>query len=358
MEVVMAMVKQKGNILEVPVKQKRFGAQQIKEISVHNVGLSQRKESRSLFKTDQEIASGAPEEPGERLLERWTDDDEDKIGDLGQSSDHHWDQFEANEKLFGLKSTFQEDYEKCYTTELDKTSSFYLDRVDKAKKIASDIKKMPTRNVHRLEERDVVPQAEPSEEDRYSAVLREAPAGKAKEAEAPAKAASPPAEAPSPAAPPAAPSAAEAPPAQADTNMNPNASEFKPGSFLIAALSSQLQQPTAPNPVLQHYSAISEPPAQPWAAPPGHPRLSPPSHKPSPQIRHSHHTGSVLYTYNQPPQHPPHHPHHPPQYPPYGGTKYYNPGPYGLPTEEYYGSRVGGVVYYPVEYEYEEEYEY
>lgn len=44
-----------------------------------------------------------------------------------------WDQFAVNEKLFGVKTDFDENK---YTTELDKNSAFYKERIASADRIA------------------------------------------------------------------------------------------------------------------------------------------------------------------------------------------------------------------------------
>ncbi len=48
-----------------------------------------------------------------------------------------WDQFEANAKLFGVQTTYQEEF---YTTPLDRDSQFYHQRHKEAKRIAGEIK--------------------------------------------------------------------------------------------------------------------------------------------------------------------------------------------------------------------------
>lgn len=77
-----------------------------------------------------------------------------------------WNQFEANERLFGIKPEFNES---DYTTVLDKNSEFYLKNVAKAKKIEHDILTAKCSDRHRMEERGLI--SCENEEDRYSAVL-------------------------------------------------------------------------------------------------------------------------------------------------------------------------------------------
>ena len=48
----------------------------------------------------------------------------------------HWNQFEVNERKYGVKSSYNENY---YTTELDKTSMFYKENERNAAKMAKEI---------------------------------------------------------------------------------------------------------------------------------------------------------------------------------------------------------------------------
>ncbi|KAI8049179.1 LsmAD domain-containing protein [Syncephalis plumigaleata] len=132
------------------------------------------------FKTDTAI-TGKKGEVRERTLRKWADysDDEElaELGDWGvpdtSTSSQPWDQFEANKKLFGLKSDYNEE---IYTTKLDRNKPDYKEREKAAIKIANEILRSTTDNVHVAEERNQVTAAEDNmdEEDRYGAVLRAA----------------------------------------------------------------------------------------------------------------------------------------------------------------------------------------
>lgn len=50
-----------------------------------------------------------------------------------------WDQFAANEKLFGLKTDFDEE---IYTTTLNRSAPGYKDREKRAIKMANEIQKV------------------------------------------------------------------------------------------------------------------------------------------------------------------------------------------------------------------------
>ncbi|XP_057977688.1 polyadenylate-binding protein-interacting protein 3-like [Malania oleifera] len=112
----------------------------------------------------------------ERELERWVPDEDDpQCPELENIFDDHWnrnwDQFETNEALFGVKSTFDEE---LYTTKLEKGPQMReLER--EALRIAREIEAEETNDFHLAEERGIQPQEniDIDEETRYSSVLRE-----------------------------------------------------------------------------------------------------------------------------------------------------------------------------------------
>lgn len=112
----------------------------------------------------------------ERQLERWVpDDDAPECPELDNIFDGHWnrgwDQFEANETLFGVKSTFDED---LYTTKLERGPQ--MSELEKeALRIAREIEGEDTRDLHLAEERGIRlhENLEVDEETRFSAVVRE-----------------------------------------------------------------------------------------------------------------------------------------------------------------------------------------
>jgi PAB1-binding protein PBP1 len=56
---------------------------------------------------------------------------------FGPSSNNtSWDQFAANEKLFGVRTHFNED---VYTTKLDRSAADFKERERKAQRIADEI---------------------------------------------------------------------------------------------------------------------------------------------------------------------------------------------------------------------------
>jgi PAB1-binding protein PBP1 len=87
------------------------------------------------------------------------------------SNNTSWDQFTANEKLFGVKTGFDED---VYTTRLDRTAPDFKERERKAQRIANEIIGATTNNAHIAEERNMnlVDDSGMNEEEKYGAVVR------------------------------------------------------------------------------------------------------------------------------------------------------------------------------------------
>lgn len=127
------------------------------------------------FRTDTEISGRQHEHLFGRELQTaasWLDPQLDS-GELEdprrRSSKSGWNQFEANEKLFGVVSTFDEN---IYTTKLDKTK-ISNQQSREAERIAQEIERQTSSNFHLQEERGHAAQAdELDEEARYSSVDR------------------------------------------------------------------------------------------------------------------------------------------------------------------------------------------
>ncbi|KAL3528598.1 hypothetical protein ACH5RR_007920 [Cinchona calisaya] len=111
----------------------------------------------------------------ERELERWVPADDDPVcPELENIFDGHWDrswdQFQANETLFGVKSTFDEE---IYTTKLEKGPQMKeLER--EALRVAREIEGEDTHDLHLAEERGLQlhENFDVDEEIRFSSVLR------------------------------------------------------------------------------------------------------------------------------------------------------------------------------------------
>jgi PAB1-binding protein PBP1 len=84
-----------------------------------------------------------------------------------QGSIGEWDQFKANEELFNVNASYDEN---LYTTELDK-SQLDSRKIAAAERLAREIEKTTSANIHIAEERGHVVETDLDEEDRYSGVL-------------------------------------------------------------------------------------------------------------------------------------------------------------------------------------------
>jgi PAB1-binding protein PBP1 len=107
--------------------------------------------SCSGFRTDTDISSNnASGNPKERELQQWQSEpssttaanlaalqgDEATFGVPGVYSAIPWDQFEVNERLFGVNPKFDEE---AYTTKLDRSAPGYKEKERKAEQIANEI---------------------------------------------------------------------------------------------------------------------------------------------------------------------------------------------------------------------------
>ncbi|KAG8680407.1 hypothetical protein FRC09_018271, partial [Ceratobasidium sp. 395] len=87
----------------------------------------------------------------------------------GASTGQPWDQFQANEKMFGVVTSFNEE---AYTTTLDRSAPDFKEKERKAEIIAKEIMAGSTNNPHLAEERGAVDDSGMNEEDKYSSVVR------------------------------------------------------------------------------------------------------------------------------------------------------------------------------------------
>jgi PAB1-binding protein PBP1 len=109
--------------------------------------------SGNSFRTDTAISGNRHQ--GERTLKRWVPDesietDSSLESARNKSSSAGWDQFAANERLFGLKTDYDET---IYTTPIDKSHPEYDRRYAEADKKAREIENSLTNNRHVAEER-------------------------------------------------------------------------------------------------------------------------------------------------------------------------------------------------------------
>ena len=64
-----------------------------------------------------------------------------------------WDQFEVNERLYGVKTDYDET---MYTTPIDRSGPLYKQRLAEAERIARDIESSNAMTLHVAEERGIV----------------------------------------------------------------------------------------------------------------------------------------------------------------------------------------------------------
>lgn len=88
----------------------------------------------------------------ERVLQPWVSDSSESVnGALEKtSSSGQWDQFAENERLFGLKTDYDEN---IYTTAINKSHPQYRERIAAADKKAKEIERSAATTAHVAEER-------------------------------------------------------------------------------------------------------------------------------------------------------------------------------------------------------------
>lgn len=101
------------------------------------------------FKTDTDISGNKAS--GERPLQRWVP----PADDLGHSLESaggtaEWDQFSANERMFGVKSDYDEN---IYTTTINRSDPHFAERAARADRLAREIEAEGSQYAHVREER-------------------------------------------------------------------------------------------------------------------------------------------------------------------------------------------------------------
>lgn len=87
----------------------------------------------------------------ERELKRWEPSSEASIDlSLSASGNGAWDQFETNERMYGLKTNYDENF---YTTSIDRSHPAYKEKAARAEKLAREIEGTSSTNAHIAEER-------------------------------------------------------------------------------------------------------------------------------------------------------------------------------------------------------------
>ncbi|KAF2142360.1 uncharacterized protein K452DRAFT_249013 [Aplosporella prunicola CBS 121167] len=123
------------------------------------------------FRTDTDISGNILSR--ERDLQRWVPSQDTDVDLSLDDSGAGWDQFEANERLFGATSNYNED---LYTTKIDRNNPQYRQKAAEAEKIAREIESGVADNAHIAEERGQIRPDDSGldEEEKYSGVRREA----------------------------------------------------------------------------------------------------------------------------------------------------------------------------------------
>ncbi|PYI03332.1 putative PAB1 binding protein [Aspergillus sclerotiicarbonarius CBS 121057] len=122
------------------------------------------------FRTDADISGNLAMR--ERTLKRWepaADTDVDLSLETTNNSTG-WDQFEANARLFGATSSYDEN---IYTTQIDRSDPAYRQKEADAARIAREIEGTTTDNAHVREERGLASTDDIDEESKYSGVRRD-----------------------------------------------------------------------------------------------------------------------------------------------------------------------------------------
>ncbi|KAF5863023.1 hypothetical protein ETB97_010831 [Aspergillus alliaceus] len=123
------------------------------------------------FRTDVDISGNLAMR--ERTLKRWEPSAETEVDMSLEAANASagWDQFEANARLFGATSSYDEN---LYTTRIDRSDPTYKQKEAEAARIAQEIQNTDVDNAHMKEERGLVVAGDGGdEEDKYSGVRRE-----------------------------------------------------------------------------------------------------------------------------------------------------------------------------------------
>lgn len=108
----------------------------------HSIGVA------SGFRTDTDISGSLAIR--ERELQRWEPSGDTSVDLSLDDSGKGWDQFETNERLYGLQSTYDEN---DYTTKIDRNQPGFREREARAARLAREIESGSAFNAHVAEER-------------------------------------------------------------------------------------------------------------------------------------------------------------------------------------------------------------
>ncbi|KAL8831794.1 MAG: hypothetical protein Q9170_005151 [Blastenia crenularia] len=148
-----------------------FDMKDVIHLAVDSVTFDIREKAQNAgFRTDADISGNLALR--ERNLQRWEPSADAEIDTTLEGTGGAWDQFQANEQRFGLKSDYDESF---YTTSIDKSHPDFRRREAEALRIAQEIEGGSADNTHVREERGIS-QSEDAmgEEEKYSGVHRQA----------------------------------------------------------------------------------------------------------------------------------------------------------------------------------------
>ncbi|KAI6800854.1 hypothetical protein KC361_g2108 [Hortaea werneckii] len=144
----------------------------VKDVTTVDAKPMQNGSATSSFRTDTEISRRDGPMPRERELQRWDAGDpstEISLEDSGEG----WDQFAANERMYGIRSDYDEN---MYTTALNYNDPQYRQKEAQAARIAREIEGSAPTNAHVAEERRKDAEKNDGgmdEEEKYSGVQRD-----------------------------------------------------------------------------------------------------------------------------------------------------------------------------------------
>ncbi|KAK5133964.1 hypothetical protein LTR08_007084 [Meristemomyces frigidus] len=143
------------------------------DVSITSAQPMQNGSTSTPFRTDTEISRKDGNARRDRELQRWDAGADSSIDmSLEESSGAGWDQFAANERMYGVQSTYDEN---IYTTAIDRSNPQYRKREAEAARLAREIEGSTAANSHVAEERrrDADKGDGLDEEEKYSGVRRE-----------------------------------------------------------------------------------------------------------------------------------------------------------------------------------------
>jgi hypothetical protein len=151
-----------------------FDMSDVADFNVNNVVLDKTQakgqSGTSGFRTDADISGNLAIR--ERNLQKWEPSEHDTSLELGSGGLGGWDQFATNDRITGVKTTYNEN---DYTTPIDRSNPQYAQRAARAERLAREIESSSATNAHIREERggqSALDDQGLDEEDKYSGVRR------------------------------------------------------------------------------------------------------------------------------------------------------------------------------------------